>query len=183
MSKSVVLLALGTVFGALTTSASADVSRVWDGTASSPMVVAAAQADGTQKANLASLKTDLQALKADSTVSEAEKQAVKDDLEKILTSGATRPSKESVEKLASDLSSAAADGEISVDEMMSVATSLSDVLSSANISEEDAKALASSTKTALQSSGVSKDDLQVILNDVKAIADTAKSRSAAHKSH
>lgn len=129
-----------------------------------------------QQSNLTKLKTDLEAMYGKSTVTAAQKQAVKDDMAKIM-SGASKPSKESVQKLATDLSKAVADKSITPKEAAQLSQDVATVLNSANISQADAQKLLTDTQTLLKATKLTKADAQTIANDVKAIVTTAQTNA------
>jgi len=129
-----------------------------------------------QQQNLARLKSDLQAIYKNSNVTPAQRQAVANDLRRILAS-ATQPSSQSVNALANDLCNAVADGALDPAECMKLADDVAEVLASANISQQDAQQLMRDVQTLLRASNVTQADAQRILNDVQAIIRTAQSNS------
>ncbi len=126
-----------------------------------------------QQQNLQKLKTDLEAIHGKSEATQAQKQAVAQDLQHIL-SGASRPSQQSVQTLANDLSKAAADGTISTTEAVKLSQDVAVVLNEASISQQDVNKLMADIQTLLKATKLTKQDAQTIYNDVKAVATTAQ---------
>lgn len=133
-----------------------------------------------QQQNLTKLKTDLQALQGKSEVTTAQKNAVKQDLQKIL-SGACKPSQQSVQTLANDLSKAVADGTISTSEATKLVHDVTVVLNEANVSQQDVQKLLADVQTLLKATNLSRSDAQTIYDDVKAITTTARQNAQTAK--
>lgn len=131
----------------------------------------------TQQANVDKLKSDLLAMKDGSNVTQEQKDALKSDLTDML-SGATRPSQESVQTLANDLTSSMADGSLSLKEKATLTNDFQSVLDSANISADEFGAFVTSVQDVLVASGVTKDDVAAIAGDLQAIGAEAKTNVA-----
>lgn len=132
----------------------------------------------TQQQNLAKLKADLQAIHGKSTVTPEQKQAVKNDLIQIF-SGASKPSQDSVSKLAADLTAAVADRKITPAEAYKLSQDVAAVLASANISQQSVNQLKADVQALLRATNITQADLQTIQSDVNAIIDTAKAKARA----
>lgn len=122
-----------------------------------------------QQANVSELAADLQRLRGQSAVTEAQKQALAEDL-LALADGATKPDEELVEQLANDLADALADGEISQREAVKLVSDIEQVMNSANIPKTEVDAVIADAQAILIASGVTKSDAQEIAADLKAIA-------------
>lgn len=122
-----------------------------------------------QKANVEKLVADLQAIKTGSQVTQEQKNKLALDL-KTLAQGANKPSKESVEKLATDFSAALQDKQISKDEQAALTTDFQQVLNSANISPSEVETVVKDAQEILVASGITKEDGDLIVSDLKAIA-------------
>lgn len=133
-----------------------------------------------QQANLKNLQNDLLGIKADSQVTQEQKDALAYSL-MAMADGATKPSQESVDKLASDLSEAMADGTLANREKVALANDVAAVMNSANIPQSEVEAAVSAAQALLTASGISKSDVQVIVNDLKAIGTEAKKNAGAAK--
>lgn len=127
-----------------------------------------------QQQNLAKLKTDLQTIHAKSSVTPAQVQAVANDLMAIFST-ANRPSKQSVQKLAKDLTAIVADRKITPTEAYKLSQDVAAVLASANISQGAVDKLLADIQILLKATNITQTDLQTIKADVKAIVDTARS--------
>ena len=130
-----------------------------------------------QKANLEGLVKELQAIQANSDVTEEQKQALATSLS-AMADGATQPSEESVEALASSLSTAKKDGEIDKNEAMQIAQDISKVFSSAEIPPEEVKAAATEVQGILEASGVDKDTAKQVADDLMKIGEELKKNAA-----
>jgi len=134
---------------------------------------AGAKLSSEQQANLSKLKTDLQATRSGSQVTTESKQAVKNDIAKIMSSGATRPSSTSVQKLAGDLSASLADKTLTADEVYSITEDVAEVIASGNVSQADAQKLVADVEALLKATGVDGTQLQTLKADVQAIVTAA----------
>ena len=134
-----------------------------------------------QKANLQHLQTDLNAIKAGSTVTPEQKTAVADSLAAV-ADGATRPSDESITALANSLTTATADGNLTPKEKKQLSENIEAVLNSPGIPPEEVAALVSSTEALLTASGVSKEDAETLANDMRAIGEEIQANAGSHAS-
>lgn len=123
-----------------------------------------------QQANIQKLKSDLQLLKSDSQVTQSQKDQMAHDL-RNLAEGTQKPSQQSVDKLATDLSDALADGNLTYQEQAMLAQDIASVMNSANIPPEEVQAALNSAQSILESSNVDQSDVQLIMNDLHAIAE------------
>ncbi|MBI3271020.1 MAG: hypothetical protein HYZ53_18600 [Planctomycetes bacterium] len=121
-----------------------------------------------QQANLKKLGSDLQALQGDSEVTDAQVQALKSSL-RAMADGATKPSQESVNKLATDLSAALDDGSLSTKEQAQLVFDLQTVLNSAHIPPAEVQAAIADAQAILKASNVDSSDVQLIASDLQAI--------------
>jgi hypothetical protein len=122
-----------------------------------------------QKGNLKQLQSDLLAIQEGSQVTQQQK----DDLEKslmALVDGATRPDPAAVEKLATDLAEALADGHVSANERYKLAEDLEDVMNSANVPEAEVEKAIADAQAILLASGVTRSDVETIVYDLQQIA-------------
>ncbi len=126
-----------------------------------------------QQQNLAKLKGDIETIYKNSAVTPQQKQAVTQDLLKILST-ANKPSQASVQTLAHDLTAFLADKKITPAEAMKLTQDVSAVLSSANISQQDAQKLLADVKTLLKATNMTQADIQILVQDVQAIVKTAQ---------
>ncbi len=126
-----------------------------------------------QQGNIDKLKQDLNAVKSGSTVTQEQKDALRDSIYN-LAEGTTKPDKAMVQTLANDLAQSIADGNLSNQEKTKLANDLQKVLNSANISVDELNAVIADAKSILEASNIDKNDVETIVNDLKAIANTAK---------
>ncbi|MFA6962871.1 MAG: hypothetical protein WC205_19100 [Opitutaceae bacterium] len=133
-----------------------------------------------QQANVQKLQSDLTTIKAGSTVTDTQKQAVKDSLSAI-ADGAVKPSEESVTALADSLSTALAEQSVSPQEKATIVKNVQAVLTSANISQAEVENLVASTQDLLVASGVTKEDAQTVATDLRAIGTELKTNAAIAK--
>ena len=91
-----------------------------------------------------------------------------------LAEGATRPDKSTVEKLATDLSTALANGNVSNQEKAQLANDLQKVMNSANIPSEEVQAAITSITAVLQASNISQSDVATIKTDLQNIVTERK---------
>jgi len=108
-------------------------------------------------------------LKQGSQVTQSQKDALKKDLNAMVTS-ATRPDAALVNQLASDLSAALADGKVTGVEKAKLTKDLEKVMNSAGISAAQVSLAISDAQAILLASGVSKADVQKVVADLKAVA-------------
>ena len=126
-----------------------------------------------QKQNLAKLKSDLEVIHGKSQVTPQQKQAVAQDLYKILST-ANKPSQASVQSFANDLTKYLADGKITTLEAMKLTQDIEAVLASANISQQDEQKLMRDVQTLLKATNLTQADMQTLYRDVQAIVTTAQ---------
>lgn len=127
----------------------------------------------TQQQNVQKLQTDLGSIKAGSEVTQAQKDALKNDLTSM-AQGATKPDPALVQQLSTDLSSAFSDKSISKQEQVKLTQDLSAVLNSANISPAQVQHTITDAQSILTASGVNQATVQMVGNDLKAIATEAQ---------
>ena len=127
----------------------------------------------SQRQNLAKLKADLKAIHGKSQITKQQKQAVAQELYAIL-SAAQRPSQESVQALAGDLTQFLADGKIGPGEAFQLTTDISSVLSAANISQESAQKLKAEVQVLLKASNLTQADVKLLQQDIQAVIQTAQ---------
>lgn len=131
-----------------------------------------------QQQNVAQLKTDLTEIKQGSQVTPEQKQELQSSLT-AMAEGATRPDPVLVEALATDLSDAMSDGNLSNTEKMKLASELQKVMNSANIPASEVEAAIADAQAVLQASGVDQQDVEKVVADMQAIADEAKNNAPA----
>lgn len=122
-----------------------------------------------QKKNVQELIVDLQSIANSSTVTQEQVKALGNSL-MILAQGTTKPSQQSVDKLAQDLADALSDGGLSKIEIQRLAEDVAAVMDSANIPQAEVQAAIAHAKGVLESSGVDKGDMQEIKYDLEQIA-------------
>lgn len=122
-----------------------------------------------QKKNVQELIVDLQSIANSSTVTQEQVKALGNSL-MILAQGTTKPSQQSVDKLAQDLADALSDGGLSKIEIQRLAEDIAAVMDSANIPQAEVQAAIAHAKGVLESSGVDKGDMQEIKYDLEQIA-------------
>lgn len=127
----------------------------------------------TQQQNIDKLAADLNAIKQGSQVTQAQKDALKNDL-MAMAEGATRPDQTLVQQLANDLAEAMSDGNLSSREKTQLTQDLYAVMNSAGISAAEVNQTIADAQAILQSSGVTRADAQTIAGDLKAIASEAQ---------
>jgi len=127
-----------------------------------------------QQHNIEKLQSDLNAIKQGSQVTQSQITALKNDL-MAMAEGATKPDPALVEKLATDLANALADGKLSNAEKAKLSQDLYAVMNSANISTAEVNKAIADAQAILQASGITKAEVTTIVNDLKAIAAEAKS--------
>lgn len=130
--------------------------------------VAKPQLSEAQKANVSKLQTDLKSIQGKSQVTSEMKTQLANDLT-AMAEGAKKPSPETVNKLATDLSTATKDKTISATEQAQLANDLYQVMNSANISQAELTAVVADMQTILKASGVTQADLALIKADTNAI--------------
>lgn len=123
-----------------------------------------------QKKNLATLQSDLEAVKAGSEVTQEQKDALAKSLAAI-PDGATKPSDEAVAALAGSLAEAKADGKMEPNEAKQLASDVMKVLESAGVPPEEVQAAMTDAKAVLEASGVDKADAELVASHLKRIAD------------
>lgn len=126
-----------------------------------------------QQQNILKLQGDLQALKAGSQVTPAQKQKLADDL-MVLAQGTTKPSQASVNELANSLTAATADSHITPKEQANLMQDVAAVMNSANIPQSEVEAVIADAQAILVSSGVSSQEVQMVVADLQAIANEVK---------
>ena len=135
---------------------------------------------GEQKANFEKLATDVNSIKAGSSVTPEMKQTLADDLKSTLST-ADKPSEESVEKFAADLSTAIADQKIGAKEAVQLSQDADAILNSADISEEDAEALKNDALEIIDAAAISAEEKEVLKTDLENIASVSRDNAAAAK--
>ena len=133
-----------------------------------------------QQQNLDQLKIDLQAIQSKSQFTKEQKQAIAKDLTTIL-SVANKPSQESVQTLADDLTKFLADGKLGTAEALTLTKDVAAVLSTANISQEDAQQLKADVQTALKASNLTQADVKTLQQDVQAIVKAVQDKQKTAK--
>lgn len=123
-----------------------------------------------QQANLQTLAGDLQQLQGESEVTQDQVKELSSSLQ-AMADGATKPSEESVDELATDLSAALDDGSLSTMEQASLTRDLQAVFDSANIKTSEVTAAMEDAQAILESSNVDQADVEKILADLQAIYD------------
>jgi uncharacterized protein YdeI (BOF family) len=126
-----------------------------------------------QQQNINRLATDLNAIKQGSQVTQAQKNALKNDL-LAMADGATRPDPALVQQLANDLAGAMSDGQLSSREKTKLTQDLYQVMNSANISVAEVNQAIADAQAILQASGINRAAAQTIASDLKAIAAEAQ---------
>lgn len=121
-----------------------------------------------QKENLLKLLEDLESIRADSSVTDEQKQQLVDDI-LDLAEGTTRPSDESVEQLVEDLVAALEDHELTTQEKVVLAFALQETMESAGIEHEEIEALLESIQIVLTAANIDEADVALILGDLQAI--------------
>lgn len=131
-----------------------------------------------QQKNVQKLQSDLQAIKQGSQVTSEQKLALKNDL-LAMADGATKPDAALVQQLATDLSAALADGNVSNQEKAKLAKDLDAVMDSANVPAAEVQQAITDAQAILSASGVSKSEVQTVVTDLQAIASEAKKNAQA----
>jgi tRNA C32,U32 (ribose-2'-O)-methylase TrmJ len=126
-----------------------------------------------QQQNIDKLKSDLQAIQSKSEFTPEQKQKLAASL-MTLASGTTKPSTESVQKLANDLSNALDDSNLSNQEIYQLSKDIQTVLNSANVPQQEVQTVINNAKTVLEASNLTKADVQLIIADLQAIAQQLK---------
>ncbi len=132
-----------------------------------------ARMSAEQQKNVDKLASDLQAIHAGSTVTQAQKDALATSLT-ALAEGSNPPDPNLVQSLAKDLSSAVSDGQMSGKEKIALANDLEAVMNSANVSKQEIDQAISDTETVLSASGIDASDVDRIVADLQAIAKQAQ---------
>lgn len=133
-----------------------------------------------QQQNVQNLATDLSSIKEGSSVTQEQKDALSTSL-MALADGATQPDPALVETLASDLSDALADGDLSNKEMIQLANDLETVMNSANLEADEVAQAVSDAQSILDASGIDASDVETIVRDLEAIAEEAQSNASGAK--
>jgi hypothetical protein len=132
-----------------------------------------------QRVNIQKLVNDLKKIQANSGVTTDQIDALKTDLAAV-AQVATKPSKELVKTLMTDLKAASADKSISTLEQLQLAADVQAVLVSANVPLDLALAVVVDTQAIVTASNVTTADVKLITADLKAIVNTFR---AAHPGH
>lgn len=127
--------------------------------------------NGVQRANVQKLVTDLTAIHAKSSVTQAQITTFYLDL-KAATVNAVRPSATTVDRLRIDAKKAAADHKLSDAEKAQLTKDVQNVLVSAHIPLNLAKAVANDAKAIFSATNITADDVKLIVGDVNAIVKT-----------
>src|SRR6185295_1645228 len=131
-----------------------------------------------QQQNAEQLKTDAASVKHGSQVSQAQKDALKNDLYSMVKSG-NRPDEALVNQLATDLSNALADGKITGLEKSKLMKDVEKVMNSAGVSPTQVNQAISDAQAILTASGLTKSDVQKIGADLRAITAEAQKNAPA----
>jgi hypothetical protein len=131
----------------------------------------------TQQQNVQQLQSDANAIKQGSQVTQAQKDALKNDLNSM-AKGASRPDPALTEQLTNDLSQAMADSQLSGKEKAKLMSDVEAVMNSANVSKAQVNQAIADAQAILIASGMSQAQAQAIVNDLKAIAAEAQNNAA-----
>jgi hypothetical protein len=131
----------------------------------------------TQQQNVQQLQSDANAIKQGSQVTQAQKDALKNDLNSM-AKGASCPDPALTEQLTNDLSQAMAESQLSGKEKAKLMGDVEAVMNSANISKAQVNQAIADAQAILTASGISQAQAQAIVNDLKAIAAEAQKNAA-----
>lgn len=130
--------------------------------------------------NLDKLKSDLQSVHGKSQVTKEQKQAISKSLTAILAV-ANKPSQESVQTLANDLTKFLADKKLGAAEVLTLTKDIATLLSSANISQEDALQLKADVQVVLKATNLTQADIKMLQQDIQAVVEVAQAKRPAAK--
>jgi hypothetical protein len=128
--------------------------------------------DGAQKANLDKFKNDITSIESGSEVTSEMKTQLRDDICSTLQT-ANKPSEESVQKFATDMTSYVADKKLSPREAAMLTSDINAILNSANISAEEVDALKDDAMAIVDAANISEDEKQTMKDDIASITATS----------
>jgi hypothetical protein len=135
--------------------------------------------DPAQQQLVDKVQGDLSGIRSDAPVAPDQKQNLENDL-LTLSKGATKPSKESVSKLAGDLSSALSGKNVNVKDQAQLARAMNVVMNNGNVTAAQAQAFVTAAQRILQTAGVGETQVTAVVTDLKGIV-TDLQKSKAHQ--
>ena|SRR5579883_521893 len=139
------------------------------GTSSAPAPGNSSQGmSAAQQALLDRLQTDLNVIKTGGVATADEKLRVETDIG-LLAKGANKPSKASLSKLSTDLTTALAEKPLSASDLTRLAKNINVVVNCGFLTPERAQSFVNESQIILKNSGVSAATVQLISNDLNAI--------------
>jgi hypothetical protein len=124
--------------------------------------------DPAQQQLVDKVQGDLTGIRPDAPVAPDQKQNLENDL-MTLSKGATKPSKESVSKLATDLSAALSGKNVNVKDQNQLARAMNVVMNNGNVTAAQAQAFVNATQKILQTAGVGEPEVTAVVTDLKGI--------------
>jgi hypothetical protein len=135
--------------------------------------------DPAQQQLVDKVQGDLTGIKSDAPVAPDQKQNLETDL-LTLAKGATKPSKESVSKLAGDVAAALSGKNVNVKDQAQLAKAMNVVMNNGNVTAAQAQAFVTGTQKILQTAGVGEAQVTAVVTDLKGIV-TDLQKSKAHQ--
>jgi hypothetical protein len=133
--------------------------------------------DPAQQQLVDKVQSDLFGIKSDTPATPDQKQSLETDL-LTLAKGVTKPSKESVGKLAGDMVAALSAKNVTVKDHAQLARAMNVVMNNGNVTLAQAQAFVTTTQKILQTGGVGEAEVTTVVADLKAIvSDLQKSKS------
>lgn len=124
--------------------------------------------DPAQQQLVDKLQTDLVSIKAGSPVTPDQQQVLTSDFF-ALAKGATKPSKDSLARLANHFSAALAGKNVAAHDQAQMAKAINIVMNSDRVSAAQAQTFVTAVQKSLKASGVADQDTQPVVDDLKAI--------------
>jgi len=135
--------------------------------------------DPAQQQLVDKVQGDLTGIKSDAPVAPDQKQNLETDL-LTLAKGATKPSKESVSKLAGDLAAALSGKNVNVKDQAQLARAMNVVMNNGNVTAAQAQSFVTTTQKILQTAGVGEAQATAVVTDLKGIV-TDLQKNKAHQ--
>jgi len=133
--------------------------------------------DPAQQQLVDKVQSDLSGIKTDAPAAADQKQSLETDL-LTLSKGVTKPSKEAVSKLASDLAAALSGKNVNIKDHAQLAKAMNVVMNNGNVTLAQAQAFVNATQKILQTGGVGEAEVTAVVSDLRAIvAELQKSKA------
>ncbi len=114
------------------------------------------------------LQTDISGIAGGATATAAQKQTVQDDLSSLARG--SKPSRDALNKLASDLAAALGSRNVSLRNAPQLAKALNVVMNSGKLSPAQTQSFVTVAQSTLKAGGVGDASAEIVINDLKAVA-------------